>query len=188
MNKINKQIAGSIGDITRLSAAVIIDGPYITETDEKGSTAQKFSPRSRKEMKTFEEIVKKAIGFDTSRGDQVNVTNTPFALRETEIIAAERPQSSLVDYIRKAGKPVFNLLLVMVFFILAIRPLRKWLSQASDLMTPAALPPGVDVPQLESPSPETLQSQDSRKKLIETTKENPDMAAEIIRNWIAEVR
>jgi len=33
-----------------------------------------------------------------------------------------------------------------------------------------------------------IQRQESKRKLIEATKENPDLAAEVIRNWITEVR
>jgi len=188
INRVNKQISGSVGDIKRLSAAVIIDGPYVSETDGEGNTSQTFVPRSRKEMKTFEEIVKNAIGFDTTRGDQVNVTNTPFAIREAEIITAEEPDSSMFDYIRKASKPIFNVILVLVFFVLAIRPFRRWLNQASEYIGPQALPPGANVPQLEATTNEMIQRQESKRKLLEVTKENPDLAAEVIRNWITEVR
>lgn len=188
INRVNKQISGSIGDIKRLSAAVIIDGPYVSETDSQGNTSQKFVPRSRKEMKTFEEIVKKAIGFDAMRGDQVNVTNTPFAIREAEIVTDAEPESNALDYIRKASKPIFNIILVLLFFVLAIRPFRRWLNQASEYIGPQALPSGPDVPQLNMPSDEMIQRQESKRKLLEVTKENPDLAAEVIRNWITEVR
>ncbi len=188
INEVNRQISGSVGDIKRLSAAVIIDGPYVSETDAEGNTSQKFVPRSRKEMKTFEEIVKKAIGFDTARGDQVSVTNTPFAIREAEIITDEEPSSNMLDYIRKAGKPIFNVILVLVFFVLAIRPFRRWLNQASEYIGPQALSSGADVPKLDMPTHEMIQRQESKKKLLEATKENPDLAAEVIRNWITEVR
>ncbi|RLB86007.1 MAG: flagellar M-ring protein FliF, partial [Deltaproteobacteria bacterium] len=84
INKVEKQIVSSSGEIKRLTAAVIIDGPYTTVKDEQGNPQRKFVPRSRKEMKNFEEIVKKAIGFNEARGDQVTISNVPFAIQKEE--------------------------------------------------------------------------------------------------------
>ena len=123
-----------------------------------------------------------------TRGDQVSVTNTPFAIREAEIVTDAEPESNALDYIRKASKPIFNIILVLLFFVLAIRPFRRWLNQASEYIGPQALPSGPDVPQLDMPSNDMIQRQESKRKLIEVTKENPDLAAEVIRNWITEVR
>ena len=59
---------------------------------------QKFVPRDRREMKTFEDIIKNAIGFVKARGDQVTVSNISFALQKEEVSFAERKPSWL-DYV-----------------------------------------------------------------------------------------
>jgi flagellar M-ring protein FliF len=63
------------GDIRRLSVAVVVDGETTTDAGGKES----YRPRTQKEMQQIEALVKSAIGFSQSRGDQVQVTNMEFA-------------------------------------------------------------------------------------------------------------
>ena len=189
INKVNRQVIGSVGEIKRLSAAVIIDGPYVPEKGAEGNVVQKFVPRSRKEMKTFEDIVKKALGFSEKRGDQVRVTNNPFALRKEELPRADTEISSdWTEYAKKGFKPLFNVVLIALFFILAIRPFRRWLSQAGEYAAQGALQTGDEIQQLESGGGEERASMENKQQLLEATKENPDVAANIIKNWISEAK
>jgi flagellar M-ring protein FliF len=59
------------GEIRRLSVAVVVDGT--------GDTAAAYKPRTPAEMTQITNIVRSAMGFDEKRGDQVQVTNMPFA-------------------------------------------------------------------------------------------------------------
>jgi flagellar M-ring protein FliF len=187
INRINKQITNSVGDVKRLSAAVIIDGPYLAEQGPDGESIQKFSPRSRREMKTFEDIIKNAIGFSQDRGDQVAVSNVPFALQE-EQGALFQSSPSWLDYAKKGAKPLFNLALVALFFLFAVRPFRKWLNRAGEYAETKALPPGEEMPRLATQAGGAPAYQGSRDQLTALTKNNPDVAAEIIRNWMSEGR
>lgn len=58
------------GDVKRLSVAVVVDG---------SGDAASYKPRSTAEMAQITSLVKSAMGFDTTRGDQVQVTNMAFA-------------------------------------------------------------------------------------------------------------
>jgi len=58
------------GAVKKLSIAVVVDGE-----DKNG----KYLPRTPQEMKQIDALVKSAIGFDATRGDQVQVVNMPFA-------------------------------------------------------------------------------------------------------------
>jgi flagellar M-ring protein FliF len=184
INRVNKQIISSVGDINRLTAAVIIDGPYGTEKTADGKTVTKFIPRSRRELKTFEDIIKKAIGFNSKRGDQVNVSNIPFALQKEEIQFAEI-RSPWLEYIKKGAKPVFNILLIILFFILAIRPFKRWLNQTGEYVSRQALPAGDGAPKLES-AYGAGDSSALKKELMGPAEKNPELAADIIRGWINE--
>ena len=186
INRTNKHIVGSVGDIKRLSAAVIIDGPYMTQQDPNGHTIQKFVPRNRKDMKTFEDIIKKAIGFDEKRGDQVNVTNTPFALQEENLPIPES-NTSWLSYIKRGSKPLLNIILIGLFFLLAIRPFKRWLNQAGEVINQRALLENREIPQLEASQRDIFSGQESKRRLLEDTKGNPGAAADIIRHWINEV-
>jgi flagellar M-ring protein FliF len=59
------------GDIKKVSVAVVVDG--------SGDTAATYKPRTPEEMAKITALVKSAMGFDTARGDQVQVTNMQFA-------------------------------------------------------------------------------------------------------------
>ena len=185
INKINKQTTNSVGDIKRLSASVIIDGPYESEKGPDGKMVQKFVPRNKKEMKTFENIIKNAIGFVKSRGDQVTVSNISFALQKEEVSFAENKPSWL-DYVKKMTRPLFNIVLILIFFVFAIRPFRKWLHQAGEYIGTNALPQGEETPRLTAQTGEAQSQERNKEQLITMSKSKPDVAADIIRNWISE--
>ncbi len=187
INKINKQITNSVGDIKRLSAAVIIDGPYVAEKGPDGTSVQKFVPRNRREMKTFEDIIKKAIGFNEERGDQATVSNISFAFQSEDIALPERGKSWM-DYARKATKPFFNVLLVVLFFFFAVRPFKKWLNKAGNTVFTQALPPGRDIPQLSAEAGPGRTEVSENKQLLDLANSNPDVAAQVIKGWLNEER
>lgn len=187
INKVNTQVINSSGDIKRLSAAVIIDGPYESKEDAQGNMVQTFVPRSRKEIATFTDIIKKAIGFSEERGDQVNVSNIAFTLQEEEEPFVEI-ETGFADYLKKSGKMLFNIALVILFFLFAIRPFKRWLNHAGEYVNTMALQQGADIAKIEDQAADEVRSrQENKKQLLEVTKENPDAAAEIIRRWINEV-
>jgi len=68
--------------IKRISVGVLVDGKYQKVKDKDGNEIVKFIPRSEEEIKTYENIVKSAIGFDPKRGDRVTVASVPFEARE----------------------------------------------------------------------------------------------------------
>jgi len=67
------------GAVKRLSVAVVVDG----STVDDGSGKDSYKPRTAQELKDIEMIVKSAMGYDASRGDQVQVVNMAFARMET---------------------------------------------------------------------------------------------------------
>ena len=76
--EINKTVTTSTvdaGTIKKLSVAVVVDGIV----GDGGS----YKPRSAQDMKQIDSLVKSAIGYDASRGDQVQVVNMPFARIDT---------------------------------------------------------------------------------------------------------
>jgi len=185
ISKTNTQILDTSGDIKRLSAAVIIDGTYIEQTGEDGNPVQTYMARDSKEMKTFEDIVKKAIGFDDSRGDQVTVSNISFNMPKEDLSAVE-DESSLMDYAKKGYKPLINIGLIVLAVLILIRPLKKLLSSTNEYASVRALHKGEAQP-MESMNAELQLRQNNKQHLLEVTRKNPDVAADIIKSWINEV-
>ncbi|HEY8098680.1 MAG TPA: flagellar basal-body MS-ring/collar protein FliF [Methylobacter sp.] len=64
------------GALRRLSVAVVVDDRHVVQGDGK-MAAQAFS---QEDINRFSDLVKQAVGFDSSRGDQVTVTNVTFKI------------------------------------------------------------------------------------------------------------
>jgi flagellar M-ring protein FliF len=63
------------GQIQKLSVAVFVDGKY---------EANKYIARTAAEMETIKGMVKRAVGFDAERGDEIEVANVPFKIQPAE--------------------------------------------------------------------------------------------------------
>ena len=80
MNKTIQSVENEVGDIKKLHVAVLIDGTY-----NEGDTGEKvYQPRSSQEMRRLERIVKAAVGFDLTRGDQFEISNIQFDMTDYE--------------------------------------------------------------------------------------------------------
>lgn len=100
------------GDVKKLSVAVVVDGT--------GDSAAAYKPRTAEEMTKITALVKSAMGFDQSRGDQVQVTNMQFArLDENTGTPAPKPllglDSSYWFKIIEAGIMCLTALLIGLF-------------------------------------------------------------------------
>ncbi|MCI3135033.1 flagellar basal-body MS-ring/collar protein FliF [Phenylobacterium aquaticum] len=63
------------GKVKRISVAVAVDGVTAIGKDGKPGA---YAPRTPEEMQRIEQLVKTAVGFDQTRGDQVTVVNVKF--------------------------------------------------------------------------------------------------------------
>jgi flagellar M-ring protein FliF len=136
------------GTVKRVSVAVVVDGST-TDASGKGS----YRPRSPQELKQIETLVKSAMGYDASRGDQVQVVNMAFARVDTGPMTPEaQPMLSLdsSDWFKiiEAGILCLTALLMGLF---VGRPLI--LRMFAPVPTTAshgqlALPPGTQLPAL----------------------------------------
>jgi len=64
-----------MGEVTKLSVAVLVDGTYTPAAEGAEDHAPIYAQRSADELATYGQIVRSAIGFDESRGDQIQVQN-----------------------------------------------------------------------------------------------------------------
>lgn len=74
-----RNIISEVGEVDRLSIAVLIDGTYTT-TEEGDRTYQE---RPADELEQIEELVRSAAGYDANRGDVITVKNLQFAEIDT---------------------------------------------------------------------------------------------------------
>jgi len=78
LNKSVEHFVSPTGDISRITVAVLVNGTYVNEEDEEGNVTKIYQVRQEKEMQQISDLVKSAVGFDSERGDVIEVENIRF--------------------------------------------------------------------------------------------------------------
>jgi flagellar M-ring protein FliF len=110
----------AVGNVRRLSAAVVVN--HRSTTDAKGKTTT--VPLSDKEIEQLTALVQQGIGFNSERGDVVKVVNAPFRV-ETLPTADDVPlwkQLWLIDLLKSAAAPLALALVALFIVTKLIRP------------------------------------------------------------------
>ena len=100
VGKTVEKIVGTVGGIKKLSVAVLVNGKY-TAIDKGGTQTVEYTPRSPEEIAQLTNIVKTAVGFDPTRGDQVSLVNIPFENSDQQFMMKQKPGFSIDDYADK---------------------------------------------------------------------------------------
>ncbi|ANV97363.1 flagellar M-ring protein FliF [Helicobacter enhydrae] len=74
VGKTVSEIKGEFGVLKRLSAAVVVDGSY-EKVEENGVEKLKYVPITPENLSKIDALVKQAVGFSKSRGDEISVSN-----------------------------------------------------------------------------------------------------------------
>ncbi|MDR2075395.1 MAG: flagellar M-ring protein FliF [Desulfovibrio sp.] len=189
INREEQSITANIGDIDRLSIAVIVDGTYTAQED--GS--QTFVPRSDEELRRIRQLVSNAVGFDSARGDTIEVSNIPFS--GIEISKPDSIASIIIDYALRFGKPLLNALLVFLFLILVVRPVVLALIrpkvEGRVIEELEGLPQGEDRLALVDQDPDAIAAaamlekiEDIKAHALQLSEQNMEQAMGIIKSWL----
>ena len=134
IGKVTSHILEPVGEIERISVAVLVDGIYKQVANAAGKPERSYTPRSAEEMRKLENICKRAVNFDDARGDQVEVVNIPFEttrlLEPAEPSAPQGWMTWLQPY-QSYLKYVFFGLFLFLSFVFIIKPLVRWLTDQS---------------------------------------------------------
>jgi flagellar M-ring protein FliF len=115
------------GEVRKLSVAVAVDGKLTPAAEPGGELA--YEPRSAEEITQIEDLVKAAMGYDETRGDQVRVTNVRFNRDALVTAGGTDGGTPLLNFTKNdilRGVELLVLLvtaLLLIFFVL--RPLLK---------------------------------------------------------------
>lgn len=202
--EISKTVRNKIkntGTIRRLTVAVMVDGSYIKNEEGK----YEYQPRNTEEMKQLEELVKSAVGYDSDRGDVVEVANLKFVSFEPEEEA--KPETLIMGFTKeelmRMAEGVGVAIVAILVILLVIRPL---INNAFDISNTAngdtkLLGDNPDDDNLllsnflsnDNEEVEELINMNkidgrikvsSLKKINDTIEKNPDAAVNIIRSWL----
>ncbi|WP_163328081.1 flagellar basal-body MS-ring/collar protein FliF [Desulfurobacterium thermolithotrophum] len=169
--------------IKRISVGVLVDGKYQKEKDKAGNEIIKFVPRSQEEIKTYEEIVKSAIGYDPKRGDTVTVASVPFEAKQ--LVQKEKTQKKFPwIYIAAGG----GLLALILIGIIALKLLKSKKAEPQQPEIPETLMAEMKARAEHKEELEELhiESDPLYIKIVEIAKEHPELVANVISKWIRE--
>jgi len=180
ITKTISHVVSPASEMKKLSAVVLVDGTYAAP---QGSTEKKYTPRTEDEVRQFEDMVKKAVGFSAERGDEVKVVNMPFdVIPQEEIAEASAGPSPVMPMAMIALKYLIPLIGVVLLFLFVIKPLMKVLAEPSSvpMQQQVSLPQPAGELQRSLPSPE----RSSQDQLIDWAKRNPKDATNLVKGWL----
>jgi flagellar M-ring protein FliF len=192
VSKINKRVKNSVGQVKKISTAVIVDGTYKENTDEKGKKDKQYVPRSQEEMKSLESIVKKAVGYSEERKDQIEVINMPFyGVVPEEDIKGVKGAPWWQDYFLMGYKQVVSLVLALLFIFFVLRPLMKkrvFISQREPGVLEHASSPALALggPQELSKEAKSEAMLSLKTQSVKLAKEDPSRTAGVVKSWLHE--
>jgi flagellar M-ring protein FliF len=177
---------GAVGQVKRLSAAVVVNNRSLT--DPKGKTTT--IPLTDKELEQLTALVQQGIGFNGERGDQVKVINAPF--RADPAPAADATplwqQPWLVDLMKSTAAPVALALLGLIIVFALIKPAMTSMlappapapgAQVNEVVGDGPAPGAAATPALAAPA--SVQRIEAARRLA---KDNPAAVANIVRGWV----
>ncbi|KPK02069.1 MAG: hypothetical protein AMK71_03520 [Nitrospira bacterium SG8_35_4] len=167
--------------LERLSVAIIIDGIHAAQKDSV-EKAENYTIRSEADVKYYEDIVRKTIGFTDDRGDEISVTVMPFKEIPAENVGeVERDIMPIVFSVLRYAVP---LLVALIFFFVILRPMIKSLSKTPPVSQTRMVASPEATAMLEQP----VQSKDLtlEKKVVNWANENPQDAAGLVKGWLGD--
>ncbi len=190
INKVVRHTTRQAGDMRRISVAVLVDGTY-ENVEEDGKLVAKYVPRGTEELRKIKELVKRAVGFSSVRGDSVEITNVPF---ETSALADEEAQLSFLDrydFIPQLLRYGIILILAVVMVFFLFRPLVEWVirfheeerlreieKQQEDVVH------SMEEQLVEVRRTIETSTMEYKKKVQEVAQQAPDLVRAVIRSWV----
>lgn len=191
-----EKTTNAVGDIQRLTVAVMVDGTRQMVTDETGAQSLQYQPRSEEELNQLRDIVRNAVGLDEiNRGDQLEIRNVAFnvedAFANEEISGNFFQDNQMWFSLAQRVAPVIGI--VVLFLMLRSRLKKIKVSTPATAMVsgkPQVSKSAIEditVPKIDQDvTPEAMESAKLLKQISEFAEEKPSLAARLVRYWMLE--
>jgi len=183
INKEVRRISKPVGEITKLSVAVMIDGTMAGDPAE-------YQPRTPEEMAKYLQMVQSAVGFDAERGDVVQVENIQFDHSQLDKEKAEIESAEQIDLALEVGKLVVGLIFLIMFFTRVIRPIITWMTTTVEVIPQTEQLGGADNNPVDEETKRLTEMENQadkiRKSVNEFVGQDPKYTAGVIRKWMRE--
>ena len=196
VDKTIQHVKQAVGDVKRLSAAVVINHKPVT--DAQGKTT--LAPLSAQEMAQINGLVRQAVGYNAQRGDTVNVVNAAFASSRLpeEGALPDRAVAYLKANVTDVVKMALIALALFYLLFFVVRPLMKDMSRSRETTRTLNLESaeqGEGEGFRVADAARTAESEESEARLSafadllqqakELARNDPRMVATILREWMA---
>ena len=184
INRVTRHVLKTSGGINRLSVAAAVDGTYETVTGEDGTETKKFIPRGEEELLEFEKMIKRAMGFNADREDQVYVSS--FAISGSSDYALPDNGIDWLGMARQYVKTILNIVLVFLVFFFVVRPMLKSFRsiQTAPDTAQQALPEEEGSGEEPAKLPGPREDAGIREKTLSIVRNNPERTEQFIRGWL----
>jgi len=169
-----------VGNIKRLSVAVLVNNRTVTDKSGKSRSV----PLTEAEKTQVTALVKEAMGFDSNRGDTLNVQNSAFNVEKEEPIA-EIPFWKNPEYIALAKEVIKYVLMIGVFMFVVLKILRPAINstlaffQRMEQEMAAARSRAAESEQRQMPS-----YQNSMAGAKQLAHQDPKLVASVVKQWV----
>ena len=177
------------GGLKRLSVGVVVN--YRKVTDKAGKVSMK--PLTPAETAQITNLVKEAMGFNQTRGDTLNVVNSPFAVAEHEAIP-ELPmwkQPENIQLAKVSGKYLLMVAGLLLLYLLVMKPLMKKIAEIPALSAPDKNAHLHHTHLMQGTNGELLEVQDGQRsyqdgltRAQKLANEDPRVVANIVKTWV----
>lgn len=207
ISKTVRSTVRQVGEVNKLSVAVLIDGTYTEDKDGKRT----YQPRPQEEVDHITQLVKSTIGFDEKRGDTLSVANMQFA----EVDATDEAfdpnllfgfeRSDLLD----AGEIIVVAVMIILVILLVVQPMIGRLLSIentnpqqeeleANLLAGVPMNPALEAPSAKLPMEEEEDSlidmqkvegkvkASSVKKVEDIVASYPSETVNVIRSWMSQ--
>jgi flagellar M-ring protein FliF len=190
-----EHVKSSLGTIQRLTTAVVVN--YRTVLKDGTPTAE---PLSKEELENINNLVRQAMGFTDSRGDALQVINSPFVSEDTSV--AEQPWWKTPEAYNLLISGLRYLLVAfaaLLLWWLVLRPMQRRNASRNTQMLATSTEPGtalmptstgtsvVVAGQDNAPHPLPRKSavyEQNMQSLQQIAAEDPRLVAMIVRGWM----
>ena len=183
INKVVKRVSKPVGEITKLSVAVMIDGTFTGDPPE-------YKPRTQEEMDKYLEIVKSAVGFDQERGDVIKVENIQFDRSQFDEEKEALAQAEQIEMAIEIGKLVVGLIFLILFFTRVIRPIITWMTTTVEVVPEAGQLAAAEMEEVDEEKRRLTETASEathiREAVADFVANDPKYTAGVIRKWMRE--
>ncbi len=125
INKTVEHIINSIGGVSRLTVAVMLDGVYKEDKNAEGVVEKVYVPRSQEELDRIAAIVRTAVGYDAQRNDVIEVVNLGFDRTAIDMEQDKLDQMIQQEFYVDLGKKIGLGLLILLGLLYARWKVKK---------------------------------------------------------------